>query len=45
MFNNINLEFVNNSIRTMIVEFSKDHSISIEDTIWFIIDMELLSPY
>ena len=45
MFNNINLELVNSSVRTMVVEFSKDHDISVEESIWFIHDMELLSPY
>ena len=45
MFNNINLELVNSSVRHMVVEFAKDHQISIEDSLWFIVDMELLSPY
>lgn len=41
MFNNINLELVNSSTKEFIVEFSHDHDISYEDTIWFCIDMDL----
>ena len=45
MFNNLNMELVKSSVASQVVEFAKDHEITLEDSLWFFIDMELLSPY
>ena len=45
MFNNLNMELVKSSVASQVVEFAKDHEITIEDSLWFFIDMEILSPY
>lgn len=45
MFNNLNMELVKSSVASQVVEFAKDHEITLEDTLWFFIDMEILSPY